>query len=61
MLIIKPVVLEGNYVPLRPPLTTDVSGLSLAAKDGKIWNNPYAFLPHENDISAFLQDLSSSS
>ncbi len=57
MLIIKPVMLEGNYVLLRPPLITDVSGLSLAAKDGEIWNNPYAFFPHEDDISLFLQDL----
>ena len=50
-------MLEGNYVLLRPPSTTDVFGLSLAAKDGEIWNNPYAFFPHENDISVFLQDL----
>jgi hypothetical protein len=57
MLTVKPVMLEGNYVLLRPPSTTDVFGLSLAAKDGEIWNNPYAFFPHENDISAFLQDL----
>ena len=57
MLTVKPVMLEGNYVLLRPPSTTDVFGLSLAAKDGEIWNNPYAFFPHENDISVFLQDL----
>jgi N-acetyltransferase len=57
MLTIEPVMLEGNYVLLRPPSTTDAFGLSQAAKDGKIWNNPYAFFPHENDISIFLQDL----
>jgi N-acetyltransferase len=57
MLTVKPITLEGNYVLLRPPLTTDVLGLSLAAKDGEIWNNPYAFFPHENDISTYLQDL----
>jgi N-acetyltransferase len=57
MMTIKPVILEGNYVLLRPPLTTDILGLSLAAKDGEIWNNPYAFFPHENDMSVFLQDL----
>ena len=57
MLIIKPIMLEGNYVLLRPPLTTDVFGLSQAAKDGEIWNNPYAVFPHENDISAYLQVL----
>jgi len=57
MLKIEPITLEGNYVLLRPPLITDVFGLSLAAKDGGIWNNPYAFFPTENDISAFLKDL----
>jgi N-acetyltransferase len=40
---IEPITLEGNYVLLRPPLITDEFGLSLAAKDGEIWNNPYAF------------------
>ena len=55
MLIIKPIMLEGNYVLLRPPLTTDVFGLSLAAKDGEIWNNPYAFFPHENEMSEYLK------
>jgi hypothetical protein len=38
-------------------LTTDVFGLSQAAKDGEVWNNSYAFFPHENDINVFLQDL----
>ncbi len=57
MLKTEPVTLEGNYVLLRPPLITDEFGLSLAAKDGEIWNNPYAFFPHQNDISVFLQDL----
>jgi N-acetyltransferase len=57
MLKIEPITLEGNYVLLRPPLITDEFGLSLAAKDGEIWNTPYAFFPAENDISAFLQDL----
>lgn len=57
MLKIEPITLERDYVLLRPPLTTDVFGLSLAAKDGEIWNNPYAFFPHENDISTYLQDL----
>ena len=57
MLKIEPITLEGNYVLLRPPLITDEFGLSLAAKDGEIWNNPYAFFPTKNDIFAFLQDL----
>jgi len=55
LLKIERITLEGNYVLLRPPLITDEFGLSLAAKDGEIWNNPYAFFPTENDIFAFLQ------
>jgi len=43
LLKIERITLEGNYVLLRPPLITDEFGLSLAAKDGGIWNNPYAF------------------
>jgi len=57
LLKIEPVTLKGNYVLLRPPLITDEFGLSLAAKNGEIWNNPYAFFPAEDDIFAFLQDL----
>jgi hypothetical protein len=38
-----PIILEGNYVLLRPPSDSDVLGLSQAARDGGIWNNPYAF------------------
>jgi hypothetical protein len=38
-------------------LTTDVFGLSLAAKDGEIWNNPYAFFPHENDVRVVFMKI----
>lgn len=50
-------ILKGNHVILRPPLTTDVYGLSKAAKNGEIWNSPYSSFPHENEISAYLQEL----
>ena len=61
MLTVKPVMLEGNCVLLRPPSTTDVFGLSQAAKDGEIWNNPYAFFPHENDIFCIFRTLTTPS
>ena len=57
MLEIQPIILRGNHVILRPPLTTDVYGLSNAAKDGEIWNNPYSFFPHENEMSTYLQEI----
>ena len=57
MLEIEPTILMGNHVLLRPPLTTDVYGLSNAAKDGEIWKSPYSFFPHESEISAYLLEL----
>ncbi len=59
MLKIERITLEGHHVLLRPPLTTDLYGLCVAAKDGEIWNNPYSFFPNENEneMSAYLQSL----
>ncbi len=52
-----PFTLEGKNVILRPPLIEDFIGLSNAAKDGEIWNNPFSFLPHSNEMSKYLQEL----
>ena len=57
MLKIKQVTLEGKYVLLRPPLIKDLNGLSTAASDGEIWNNPFALFPNESEMSEYLQDL----
>jgi N-acetyltransferase len=57
MLKIHPITLEGKNVILRPPLAGDLTGLSDAAKDGEIWNNPFAFFPHSNEMSKYLQEL----
>ena len=57
MLKIKPVSLEGKYVLQRPPSTNDFDGLLSAAKDGEIWNNPYALFPNLTEMSQYLQDL----
>jgi N-acetyltransferase len=57
MLKIHPITLEGKNVILRPPLDGDLTGLSDAAKDGEIWNNPFAFFPHSNEMSKYLQEL----
>jgi N-acetyltransferase len=54
---IKQVTLEGKYVLLSPPSINDLDGLSSAAQDGEIWNNPYAFFPTINEMSKYLQDL----
>jgi N-acetyltransferase len=57
MMEIKQVTLEGKYVLLSPPSINDLDGLSSAAQDGEIWNNPYAFFPTINEMSKYLQDL----
>jgi len=57
MLEIKKVSLEGKYVLLRPPLINGVDGLSSAARDGEIWDNPFALFPTINEMSKYLQDL----
>jgi hypothetical protein len=51
------ITLEGKYVLLRPPSVNDKEGLSMAAQDGEIWKNPYAFFPSVNEIAENLKDL----
>jgi RimJ/RimL family protein N-acetyltransferase len=57
MLDIKQVTLEGKYILLRPPSIEDLDGLLYAAKDGEIWNNPYALFPTVSEMSEYLQNL----
>ncbi len=49
--------MEGKYVLLCPPSINDLYGLSSAAQDGEIWNNPYALFPCMGEMSEYLQDL----
>ena len=57
MLNNKEVTLSGIHVILRPPHSDDLEGLRNAAKDGEIWKNPYAFFPHLEEMSIYLQQL----
>jgi N-acetyltransferase len=54
---VKPITLEGKYVLLCPPSINDLDGLSSAAQDGEIWNNPYALFPSIGEMSEYLKDL----
>jgi RimJ/RimL family protein N-acetyltransferase len=59
---IEPILLEGKYIILRPPSVDDIKGLSIAAKDGEIWNSPFSQFPHPNEMQKYIQkmlDLSS--
>lgn len=49
--------MEGKYVLVCPPSINDLDGLSSAAQDGEIWNNPYALFPSIGEMSEYLQDL----
>ena len=58
------ITLEGKYIILRPPSLDDIEGLSIAARDGEIWNNRFSQFPHPNEMQKYLQgmlDLSSKS
>jgi len=54
---VKPITLEGKYVLLCPPSIRDLDGLSSAAQDGEIWNNPYSLFPSIGEMSGYLQDI----
>ena len=54
---VKPITLEGKYVLLCPPSINDLDGLSSAAQNGEIWNNPYALFPSIGEMSEYLKDL----
>lgn len=54
---VKPITLEGKHVLLCPPSINDLEGLSSAAQDGEIWNNPYALFPSIGEMSEYLQGL----
>ena len=49
--------MEGKHVLLRPPSISDLDGLSSAAQDGEIWNNPYSLFPSIGEMSGYLQDI----
>ena len=57
MLNNKEVTLLGSHIILRPPRSDDLEGLKNAARDGEIWRNPYAFFPHVEEMSIYLQQL----
>ncbi|MEJ7642528.1 MAG: GNAT family protein [Candidatus Nitrosocosmicus sp.] len=49
--------MEGKYVILCPPSISDLGGLSSAAQDGEIWNNPYSLFPSIGEMSGYLQGI----
>ena len=57
MITIEPTTLVGRYIILRPPLIEDIAGLSLAARDGEIWNNQFSQFPNLNEIEKYIQEM----
>ena len=57
MLTIEPTTLVGRYIILRPPSIEDIAGLSIAARDGEIWNNQFSQFPNLNEIEKYIQEM----
>ena len=57
MLTIEPTTLVGRYIILRPPSIEDIDGLSIAARDGEIWNNRFSQFPNLIEIEKYIQEM----
>ena len=57
MLTIEPTTLVGRYIILRPPSIEDIDGLTIAARDGEIWNNRFSQFPNLNKIEKYIQEM----
>ena len=57
MLTIEPTTLVGRYIILRPPSIEDIDGLTIAARDGEIWNNRFSQFPNLNEIEKYIQEM----
>jgi RimJ/RimL family protein N-acetyltransferase len=57
VLTIEPTTLVGRYIILRPPSIEDIDGLSIAARDGEIWNNRFSQFPNLNKIEKYIQEM----
>ena len=57
MLTIEPTTLVGRYIILRPSSIEDIDGLSIAARDGEIWNNRFSQFPNLNEIEKYIQEM----
>ncbi|HYJ01244.1 MAG TPA: GNAT family protein [Nitrososphaeraceae archaeon] len=57
MLTIEPITLVGRYIILRPSSIEDIDGLSIAARDGEIWNNRFSQFPNLNEIEKYIQEI----
>ncbi|MGE5862356.1 MAG: GNAT family N-acetyltransferase [Nitrososphaerales archaeon] len=54
---IGPITLEGRFIILRPPSIDDIEGLSIAARDGEIWNTRFSQFPNPNEIPQYVQEM----
>ena len=54
---IGPITLEGRFIILRPPSIDDIEGLSIATRDGEIWNTRFSQFPNPNEIPQYVQEM----
>ncbi len=57
MLTIEQTTLVGRYIILRPPSIEDIDGLSIAARDGEIWNSRFSQFPNPNEIEKYIPEM----
>lgn len=48
-------ILEGESVRLEPLTQRHVPALAKAIEDGELWKVPVTFVPHPNELSAFVK------
>lgn len=51
---IEKITLKGHRVRLEPLSASHLGGLAEAIHDGRLWALPYSFIPHPDDLPAFL-------
>lgn len=52
---IEKVTLEGRSVRLEPLGPQHGSGITRAIEDGRLWEIPFTFVPHPDDVPGFLE------
>lgn len=56
---IEKIVLQGRYIRLEPLSQAHLPGVAEVIEDGNLWEVPFTFVPHPNDMGKFFDDAES--